>query len=99
MLSVRYEHYLYIESTAIPITGRRGLQRCEMLLSNCLDNRLTDGGEVVSLMGRPFSTPQKHYFFCFGYSFLFEAEEKSRGLLRMEGLGKVWGEGGTASVV
>jgi hypothetical protein len=28
-----------------------------------LDNRLTDGGKVVSLTHRQRSTPQKHYYF------------------------------------
>jgi hypothetical protein len=37
------------ESKAIPVTGRGGLQGCESSrLSHCLDNRLTDGGKVVS---------------------------------------------------
>jgi hypothetical protein len=27
-----------------------------------LDNRLTDVGEIVSLLHRPHSTPQKYYF-------------------------------------
>jgi hypothetical protein len=34
----------------ISVTGRGGLQGCAMLSTqHCLDNRLTDGGEVVSL--------------------------------------------------
>jgi hypothetical protein len=58
-----------------PITGRGDLQGCEMLrLPHCLDNRLTGGGEVVSLTRRPRSTPQKHLFSSFWYSFLLEAE-------------------------
>jgi hypothetical protein len=31
-------------------------------IPHCLHNRLTDGGEVVSPMHRPRSTPQKHDF-------------------------------------
>jgi hypothetical protein len=31
-------------------------------IPHCLDSRLTDGGEVVSLTHRPLSTPQKLYF-------------------------------------
>jgi hypothetical protein len=31
-----------------------------------LDNRLTDGGEVVSLTHRPLFTLQKHYFSASG---------------------------------
>jgi hypothetical protein len=30
-------------------------------IPHCLDNRLTDGGEVVSLTHRPRSTPHKHF--------------------------------------
>jgi hypothetical protein len=48
---------------AIPVTGSGGLWGCGMLrVPHFLDNRLTDGGEVVSLAGQPRSTPQKHYF-------------------------------------
>jgi hypothetical protein len=47
---------------AFPVTGRWGLQGCEMLrIQHCVDNRLTDGGEVVTLMHRKRSTPQKHF--------------------------------------
>jgi hypothetical protein len=36
---------------------------CEMLrILHCLDNRLIDGGEVVSPTHRPHFTFQKHYF-------------------------------------
>jgi hypothetical protein len=31
-------------------------------IPHCLDNRLTDGGKVVSPTHRPRSTPHKHYF-------------------------------------
>jgi hypothetical protein len=30
---------------------------------HCLDNRLIDGGKVVSLTHQPRFTPQKHYYF------------------------------------
>jgi hypothetical protein len=40
------------------------------MLPNFLDNRLIDGGEVVSLMRWPPFTPQKDSW----YSFLSEAE-------------------------
>jgi hypothetical protein len=49
---------------AIPVTGRVGLLGCEMLrIPHCLDNRLTDGGKVVSSTHPPHFTPQKHYYF------------------------------------
>jgi hypothetical protein len=58
-------------SKAIPVTGRVGPQGCETLrLPHFLDNRLTDGGEVVSLTRWPPFTPQVDSW----YSFLLEAE-------------------------
>jgi hypothetical protein len=51
------------------MTGRGGLQACEMIrISHCLNNRLTDGGEVVILTRQPRSTLQEHL--CFWYSFV-----------------------------
>jgi hypothetical protein len=42
---------------AIPVTGRGGLQGCEILrIPHCLDNMVIDGGKVVS------STHQPHLF-------------------------------------
>jgi hypothetical protein len=54
-----------------PVTGREGPYGCERLrLSHFLDNRLTDGGKVVSLTRRPLFTPQEDPW----YSFLLEAD-------------------------
>jgi hypothetical protein len=39
-----------------------------------LDNRLTDGGKVVSPTHRPRFTPQKHYYFSVSVNHLLEAE-------------------------
>jgi hypothetical protein len=50
----------------------------------CLDNRLTDGGEVVSPTYRPRSTPQKH-FSASGTHFSQRLSEP-QGLVRPEGL-------------
>jgi hypothetical protein len=62
--------YISVKSKVIPVTGRGGVHGYEMLrLPHCLDNRLTDGGKVVSLTHRPHSTPQKHYFSAFGTNF------------------------------
>jgi hypothetical protein len=48
---------------AIPVTGRGGLLGCEMLsIPQCSDNRLTGGGEVVSLRRRPRFTHRN--LFC-----------------------------------
>jgi hypothetical protein len=56
---------------AIPATGSEDPKSCEMSrLPHFLGNRLTDGGEVVSLTRRPPSTPQKDSW----YLFLLEAE-------------------------
>jgi hypothetical protein len=75
-----------IKSKAIPVTGREGPQGCETLrLPHFLDNRLTDGGEVVSLMRRPPVTPQEDFW----YSFLLETESKTRDIVRLEGLGQL----------
>jgi hypothetical protein len=49
---------------AIPVTG------CGLRLAHFADSRLTDGGEVVSLMRRPPVTAQEDSW----YSFLLEAE-------------------------
>jgi hypothetical protein len=59
------------KSEAIPVTGREGLYGCETSrLPHLLDNRLTDGGKVVSLTSRPPFTPQEDSW----YSFLLKAE-------------------------
>jgi hypothetical protein len=64
-----------LKSEAIAVTGCEGLQGFEMMkIPHCLDSRLTDDGKVVSPKHRPRSIPQKHYFLCFWYSFLLEAE-------------------------
>jgi hypothetical protein len=61
--------FMYI--SAIPITGRGGPQGCETSrLPHFLDNRLRDGGEVVSLTRPAAVYPQEDFW----YSFLLEAE-------------------------
>jgi hypothetical protein len=56
----------------MPETGRGGLRCCEVLkIPICLDDRLTAGGEMVSLMRRqPFSHTK-----IFWYSFLLQTEQ------------------------
>jgi hypothetical protein len=49
-------------------------------IPHCLDDRLTDGGKVLSLTHRPHFTPQKHYYF---------STSGTQGLVLPEGLGKV----------
>jgi hypothetical protein len=53
-------------------------------IPHCLDNRLTDGGEVVSLTTRPHSTSQKPFLVLISVRL-----SKSQGLVRPEGLGKM----------
>jgi hypothetical protein len=51
---------------AIPVTDRRGPQCFETSrLPHFLENRLTDGGEVVTLTRRPPFTPQENFWFSF----------------------------------
>jgi hypothetical protein len=74
---------------AIPVTGRGGLQGCKISrISHWLDNRLTDGGKVVSPTHRQRSTPRIHYFSAFGTPFR-QRLSKPQGLVRPEGLGKL----------
>jgi hypothetical protein len=49
---------------AVPVTGRGSLEGCEMLkIPYCLDTRLTDVGEVLSLTRRPSSTLQEYFIY------------------------------------
>jgi hypothetical protein len=68
----------WVKGKAIPVTGHGGPQGCETLrIPQYLDNRLTDGGKVVSLTRRPPFTPQKGSW----YSFLLEAEDEKFHLI------------------
>jgi hypothetical protein len=59
------------KNKAIPVTGREGLEGCQKWrLPHLLDNRLSDGGKVVSLTRLQPFTPQESSW----YSFLLEAE-------------------------
>jgi hypothetical protein len=63
--------------------------RVEMLrIPHCLYNRFTDGGKVVSPTHRPSSTSQNHYFSASVIHFC-QRLNKSQGLVRLEGLGKL----------
>jgi hypothetical protein len=47
------------EDKAIPVTGRGGLYGCEMLrIPHCIDSRLRDGVEIVSLTFQPLYSLQ-----------------------------------------
>jgi hypothetical protein len=53
-----YEEFVKKKKKGIPVIGRGGPQGCVTLrLPHFLDNRLTDSGEVVSLMRRPPFAP------------------------------------------
>jgi hypothetical protein len=61
---LRYEHHLHIKSEAILVTGRGGLQGCDVSsFPHCVHNRPTDGGEAVSPRHRPRFTSIKHFIF------------------------------------
>jgi hypothetical protein len=55
-----FEPQTAVKGKAIPVTGRGGLYGSEISrLPHFLDNRLTDGGEVVSLTLLPPFTTRK----------------------------------------
>jgi hypothetical protein len=54
-------------------------------IPHCLDNRLTDGGKVVSPTHLPHTTPQKHYLSVSGTNFCYKLTNP-QGLMRPEGL-------------
>jgi hypothetical protein len=56
-------------------------------IPHCLNNRLTDGVEVVSLTHRPRSAPQKHHFSVSDSHFFYRLS-KPPGLVWLEGLCK-----------
>jgi hypothetical protein len=59
-----------VKSKAIPVTGRGGVWGCDTLrIPHCLDNRLTDGGNIVIPTHRPRSAVQKHYLSADGTHF------------------------------
>jgi hypothetical protein len=66
LYSVRVENAISLQpcqAKAIVATGHGGLKDCEMLrIPHCLDNRLTDGGKVVSLTRLPHTTLQNIIF-------------------------------------
>jgi hypothetical protein len=57
-------------------------------IPHCLDNRLIDGGKVVSLTHPPHFTPQKPYYFYVSGTYFCLSLSKRQGLVRPEGLGK-----------
>jgi hypothetical protein len=76
-----------VKNEAVVLTGRGGPKGCETSrLPHFLDNRLTDGGEDVSLRPRPTTLyPQEDFW----YSFLSEAKSTQGVIVRLEGLGEL----------
>jgi hypothetical protein len=73
-------------------------------IPHCLDNRLTDGGKVVSPTRRPLLYSPEKLFLCFRYSFLREKIVATENWLAQKccgsGTGTVQGhrERGTSAV-
>jgi hypothetical protein len=81
--------HLRHNSKAIPVTDCRGLWVCEMLrIPHCIDTRLTNGGEVVSLM-HPLPPPPPETIFPFSGTYFCYRPSKPQGLVQLEGLGNV----------
>jgi hypothetical protein len=57
-------------------------------IPHCLDNRLADGGKVVSPTHRPRSTPQKYFFSVSSTHFCYRLSE-TQGPSAAEELGKI----------
>jgi hypothetical protein len=58
-------------------------------IPHCVDNRLTDGGKVISPMHPPHFTPQKHYYFNVSGTHFCYRLNKFQGLVLLKGLGKM----------
>jgi hypothetical protein len=75
-----------IYGKAIPVTGHEDRQSCETSrLPHFLDNRLTDGGEVVSLTRRPPFTPPGRFLVLISVRGWVDP----RAIVRLEGLGQL----------
>jgi hypothetical protein len=71
---------------AIPVTGREGPYGCEKSrLPHFVDNRLTDGGEVVSLTRRSPFTPPGRFLGLISV----RGGDDPRAIMRLEGLGQL----------
>jgi hypothetical protein len=91
--SDKFFHHIFIyckkgkrKGKAIHVTGCGGPYGCETSrLPHLLDNRLTDGGDVVSLTRRPpFTSPGRFLVLIFVRGWV-----DPRAILRLEGLGQL----------
>jgi hypothetical protein len=74
----------YRISKAIAVTDRGGLQGCEVSrITHCLDNRLTDGGKVVSLTHRPQYRRWKYFLLGFDIDLCWRLS-KQNGIMLLE---------------
>jgi hypothetical protein len=79
-----------VKKYGIPVTGLGGLEGRETLrIPHFLDNRLTDGGKVVSPTHRLCFTPQKHYYLYVSGSQFCWRLSIPQGLVRPEGIDKL----------
>jgi hypothetical protein len=63
-------------------------------IPQCLDNRLTDGGKVVSPTHWPHFTPQKHYYYVSGTHFFYRLC-KPQGLVQSIAINAMSKDGST----
>jgi hypothetical protein len=61
-LARKFQFYKKKKGKATPVTGRAGLEGCEMLrIPHCLEYWLIDGSEVIRLTSRQRFTPSRRF--------------------------------------
>jgi hypothetical protein len=82
MQAMKLEPYRIVAKCIHLKKAMEGKGFCDLMLPHCLDNRLTDGGKVVSIR-RLYA--QKDSW----YSFLLDAESTQGAIIRLEILGRL----------